>query len=198
MDPITDENMNKKTKHEVGEIKKIQGTVVLMKKKFLDSNDLTASVTDRFDEILGNKVSLQLISAVNEKELRGKLGKPANLEDWDTKITALTAPEDKSAWRTDEEFAREMLAGINPVVICRLQEFPPNSKLNPQVYNNEASSKTKECIEKNLEGLTIDEALNNKKLFTLDYHDILMPYLRRINSTSTKIYATRTLLFLKK
>ncbi|PSS24579.1 Linoleate 9S-lipoxygenase [Actinidia chinensis var. chinensis] len=465
MDPITDENMNKKTKHEVGEIKKIQGTVVLMKKKFLDSNDLTASVTDRFDEILGNKVSLQLISAVNgdpEKELRGKLGKPANLEDWDTKITALTAPgvtfnvtfeweeeigvpgafiiknshhnefylktvtledvpghgrvhfvcnswvypascykkdrvfftnqtylptetpaplrcyreeelltlrgngngkleewdrvydydiyndlsepekgpkhvrpilggsseypyprrgrtgrppaetdprhesriplfkslsiyvprderfshlkfsdlvayglksavqfivpeveaqfdstpsefdkfedilqlyekgikkvpnfpllesirnqiplqtlkellrtdgeqpfrfptpqvikEDKSAWRTDEEFAREMLAGINPVVICRLQEFPPNSKLNPQVYNNEASSKTKECIEKNLEGLTIDEALNNKKLFTLDYHDILMPYLRRINSTSTKIYATRTLLFLK-
>ena len=65
MDPITDENMNKKTKHEVGEIKKIQGTVVLMKKKFLDSNDLTASVTDRFDEILGNKVSLQLISAVN-------------------------------------------------------------------------------------------------------------------------------------
>lgn len=30
----------------------------------------------------------------------------------------------------------------------------------------------------------------------MDYHDALMPYLRRINETSTKIYASRTLLFL--
>ncbi|XP_057959550.1 probable linoleate 9S-lipoxygenase 5 isoform X2 [Malania oleifera] len=69
--------------------------------------------------------------------------------------------EDKSAWRTDEEFAREMLAGVNPVVICRLQ------------------------------------AIANSRLFILDHHDTLMPYLRRINSTSTKTYASRTLLFLK-
>ncbi|KAG5521815.1 hypothetical protein RHGRI_034142 [Rhododendron griersonianum] len=65
--------------------------------------------------------------------------------------------KDKSAWRTDEEFAREMLAGLNTVVIRLLEEFPPNNKLNPKVYKDEASSKTKECIEKNLEGLTLEE-----------------------------------------
>lgn len=35
------------------------------------------------------------------------------------------------------------------------------------------------------------------RIFTLDYHDYLMPYLRKINSTPTKVYATRTILFLR-
>ncbi|KAG5056093.1 hypothetical protein JHK85_008603 [Glycine max] len=69
--------------------------------------------------------------------------------------------EDKSAWRTDEEFAREMLAGVNPVII--------------------------RCL----------KAIRQKKLFILDHHDALIPYLRRINSTSTKTYASRTILFLQ-
>ncbi|KAF2306985.1 hypothetical protein GH714_023028 [Hevea brasiliensis] len=66
------------------------------------------------------------------------------------------------AWSSDEEFARELLAGVNPVSI--------------------------RCL----------EAIEKNKLFILDYHDVLMPYLRLINEeTSTKIYASRTLLFLK-
>lgn len=41
------------------------------------------------------------------------------------------------------------------------------------------------------------QALLQNRLFILDHHDALMPYLRRINTTTTKTYATRTLLFLK-
>ncbi|KAL5782577.1 hypothetical protein ACOSP7_007606 [Xanthoceras sorbifolium] len=105
--------------------------------------------------------------------------------------------EDKSAWRTDEEFAREMLAGVNPVIISRLREFPPASNLDPKIYGNQNSSITRDDIEKFMDGLTADEAIERKRLFILDHHDALMPYLRRINSTTTKTYASRTLLLLQ-
>ncbi|KAM7259906.1 hypothetical protein ACFE04_015647 [Oxalis oulophora] len=104
---------------------------------------------------------------------------------------------DKSAWRTDEEFAREMLAGVNPVVISRLQVFPPASNLDPKVYGNQNSSITREHIEANMNGLTVDEALKQNKLFILDHHDGIMSYLIKINSTTSKTYATRTLLLLQ-
>ncbi|XP_050375020.1 probable linoleate 9S-lipoxygenase 5 [Argentina anserina] len=104
---------------------------------------------------------------------------------------------DKCAWRTDEEFAREMLAGVNPVNITRLQEFPPTSKLDPKVYGNQNSSIRKEQIEKNMNGLSVEEAIKSNRLFILDHHDALMTYLRRINTTTTKTYATRTFLLLQ-
>ncbi|KAF5952225.1 hypothetical protein HYC85_010169 [Camellia sinensis] len=106
--------------------------------------------------------------------------------------------EDKTAWRTDEEFAREMLAGVDPVIISRLQEFPPRSTLDPKLYGNQNSSITEDHIKNNLDGFTIEEAIENNRLFILDHHDALMPYVRQINATSTKIYATRTVLFLQK
>lgn len=64
-DDRDDNNGNKKMKCEQGKCKKIKGTVVLMKKNVLDFNDFNASFLDRFHELLGRKVTLQLISAVH-------------------------------------------------------------------------------------------------------------------------------------
>ncbi|KAG6428047.1 hypothetical protein SASPL_112295 [Salvia splendens] len=104
---------------------------------------------------------------------------------------------DKTVWRTDEEFGREMLAGVNPVVIQRLQEFPPRSKLDLGQYGDQDSRITREHLHTNMNGLTVDEAIEKNKMFILDHHDALMPYLRRINTTTTKTYATRTILLLQ-
>ncbi|KAA0871812.1 hypothetical protein EYC94_26140, partial [Enterobacter hormaechei] len=87
----------------------------------------------------------------------------------------------KSAWMTDEEFGREMLAGVNPNVIQLLQEFPPKSTLDTTIYGDQNSTLTKEHLEANLGGLTVEEALSGKRLFILNYHDAFMPYLEKIN-----------------
>ncbi|CAN6338053.1 unnamed protein product [Urochloa humidicola] len=98
---------------------------------------------------------------------------------------------DQEAWRTDEEFAREMLAGLNPVVIKRLDVFPPVSS------GGMKSSITTAHIERQLEGRTVDKVIEQNRLYILDHHDYLIPYLRRINTLGVCIYASRTLLFLK-
>ncbi|CAI8607975.1 unnamed protein product [Vicia faba] len=102
----------------------------------------------------------------------------------------------QSAWMTDEEFAREMIAGVNPHIIQRIQEFPPKSKLDSQ-YGDNTSTITKEHLEPNMGGVTVEQAIQNNKLYLLDHHDSIYPFLRKINATDTKTYATRTIIFLQ-
>ncbi|KAI3418270.1 Lipoxygenase [Psidium guajava] len=71
--------------------------------------------------------------------------------------------ENKWAWKDDREFARQMIAGINPARIQRLQQ-----------------------------------AMSQHKIFILDHHDYLMPFLNRINTNGICAYASRTILFSSK
>lgn len=103
---------------------------------------------------------------------------------------------DRFSWLRDNEFARQTLAGVNPVDIQRLREFPILSKLDPAVYGTPKSAITKECLEHELNGISLEEAIENHRLFILDYHDLLLPYIKKINSLKgRKTYASRTIFF---
>ncbi|KAL6585204.1 hypothetical protein OROMI_004493 [Orobanche minor] len=105
--------------------------------------------------------------------------------------------KDKYAWLRDDEFARQAIAGINPVNIERLHLFPPVSKLDPKIYGPEESALKEEHIAGQLNGMTVQEALDGKKLYIIDYHDIYLPFLDRMNALDgRKSYATRTIFFL--
>ncbi|XP_060173223.1 probable linoleate 9S-lipoxygenase 5 [Lycium barbarum] len=105
--------------------------------------------------------------------------------------------EENSAWMSDEEFGREMLAGLNPVCISGLKEFPATSKLDPKIYGDQTSKITRDQMQNQLGGLTIEKAIEANRLFILNYHDIVMPYARKLNMSPSKIYASRTVLFLQ-
>ncbi|RYR26284.1 lipoxygenase 3, chloroplastic-like isoform X1 [Arachis ipaensis] len=98
---------------------------------------------------------------------------------------------------TDEELGRQALAGVNPLSIKRLQTFPPVSDLDPSMYGPQESALKAEHIISHLDGMSVQQAIVEKKLFILDYHDAYMPFLKGINAQEDrKAYATRTILYL--
>ncbi|KAH0919528.1 hypothetical protein HID58_027188 [Brassica napus] len=105
---------------------------------------------------------------------------------------------DRFSWIRDDEFARQTLAGLNPLCIELVQEWPLKSKLDPAVYGDPNSLITSEIVEREIKGvMSFDEALENKRLFMLDYHDLLLPYVNKVRELDdSTLYASRTLFFL--
>ncbi|QCD79114.1 lipoxygenase [Vigna unguiculata] len=130
----------------------------------------------------------KLLSVVNDQQ---------NLLRFDT-------PEafkrDRFFWLSDEQFARETLAGVNPysIQVVKAREWPLKSKLDPQIYGSPESAITSEVIEPQIISYcTIEEAIEQKKLFMLDYHDLFLPYVRKVREIKgTTLYGSRTLFFL--
>ncbi|CAA6661598.1 unnamed protein product [Spirodela intermedia] len=106
--------------------------------------------------------------------------------------------KDKFSWFRDEEFARQTLAGLNPFSIELVKEFPFVSKLDPQIYGPPESAITKEIIEREIKGImTVEEAIEKKKLFIIDYHDLFLPYVHKVRQLEgTTLYGSRTVFFL--
>ncbi|XP_050387717.1 linoleate 13S-lipoxygenase 2-1, chloroplastic-like [Argentina anserina] len=105
---------------------------------------------------------------------------------------------DKFSWFRDEEFSRQTLAGLNPFSIELVKEWPLKSKLDPEIYGSVESLITTELVEKEIKGfMTVNEALEKKKLFLLDYHDLLIPLVNIVREIEgTTLYGSRTLFFL--
>ncbi|XP_059429355.1 linoleate 13S-lipoxygenase 2-1, chloroplastic-like [Corylus avellana] len=112
--------------------------------------------------------------------------------------TPETMDRDKFFWFRDAEFCRQTLAGLNPCSIQLVTEWPLKSKLDPKIYGPPESAITTEMIERDIRGfMTVKEAINQKKLFILDYHDLLLPYVSKVREVKgTTLYGSRTLFFL--
>ncbi|KAK9725720.1 hypothetical protein RND81_05G164400 [Saponaria officinalis] len=105
---------------------------------------------------------------------------------------------DQFGWFRDEEFTRETLAGSNPCSIKLIQEWPLMSNLDPEIYGPPESAITTQLVEESIKGLMpFNEALEQKKLFMLDYHDLLLPYVNKVRDIKgATLYGSRTLFFL--
>ncbi|AET01670.1 putative linoleate 9S-lipoxygenase [Medicago truncatula] len=97
--------------------------------------------------------------------------------------TPLVIREDRTAWMTDEEFAREIIAGVNPNVIKKVEDTTTINKKHLEPYMQD--------------GVNVEQTIKALRLYVVDYQDAILPYLRKINATGAKAYASTTLLSLQ-
>ncbi|KAJ0876564.1 putative linoleate 13S-lipoxygenase [Helianthus annuus] len=126
-----------------------------------------------------------------------------SISDAQNNVLLFETPEmidrDKFGWMKDAEFGRQTLAGLNPLSITLVKEWPLKSKLDPKEYGPPESAITKEIVEREIRGYcTLEEAIENKKLYILDYHDLFLPYVHKVREQKmrTTLYGSRTLLYL--
>ncbi|KAK9068665.1 hypothetical protein SSX86_012780 [Deinandra increscens subsp. villosa] len=127
-----------------------------------------------------------------------------SIEDAQNNILLFETPEmidrDKFGWMKDAEFGRQTLAGLNPLSITLVKKWPLKSNLDPKEYGPPESAITKEVVERQILGYcTLEKAIEDKKLFVLDYHDIFLPYVHKVREQKnfkTTLYGSRTLLYL--
>lgn len=77
-------------------------------------------------------------------------------------------------WRKDEEFARQMIAGANPVCIKRVTKFPLTSGLDRGVFGDQDSKITRDHIEKNMGGMTVQQVCCTIGHFSSYLGDLLL------------------------
>ncbi|KAH9713629.1 Lipoxygenase 3 [Citrus sinensis] len=83
---------------------------------------------------------------------------------------------DKFSWLRDDEFARQALAGVNPVTIEGLQAFPPVSNLDPEIYGPQESALKEEHIIGQLDGMPCNrKAYATRTIFFLNSLGPLKP-----------------------
>lgn len=105
--------------------------------------------------------------------------------------------KDRFSWLRDEEMGRQAVAGVNPLQIELVKSFPPVSNLDPKIYGPKESAIKAEHIDGHLGGLSVQEAIEQKRLFIIDYNDAFMPFINTINALKDrKMYASRTFFFL--
>ncbi|KAB1227836.1 Linoleate 13S-lipoxygenase 2-1, chloroplastic [Morella rubra] len=163
-------------------------------------SDLGFPYFNAIDSLFNEGVTLPPLKEKKLRDILPRLLKGINDREQDVLRfeTPETMDRDSFFWSRDEEFARQTLAGLNPYSIKLVTEWPLKSKLDPKIYGPSESAITTEIIEEEIKGfMTVEEAINQKKLFIIDYHDLFLPYVSKVREIKgTTFYGSRTMFFL--